>query len=87
VELTHAHARNVAVVVDQTPLLGLQIQSENMVVDFIGILIEAAESVDLVVTNIGDGGIHETGRPLAHRGHNGRHVGVVCAATRRVSTA
>jgi hypothetical protein len=54
-------------------LLGLQIQSEHMVVDFIGILVEAAESIDLVIANIGDGSIHETCRPLAHSGHDGKY--------------
>jgi diacylglycerol kinase family enzyme len=68
-------------------LLGLQIEPENMVVDFVGILVEAAKSVDLIIAHIGDGSIHETGRALAHSGHDGRHVGVVCSATRRVGTA
>ena len=87
VELTHSHARNVAIVVDQTPLLGLQIESENMIVDFVGILVETTESIDLVIANVGDGSIHETGRPLTDGCHDGRHVGVVGATTRRVSTA
>ena len=30
--LTHAHARNVTIVVDQIPLLGSQIQTEHVVV-------------------------------------------------------
>jgi hypothetical protein len=32
--LTHSHPRNVTVIVDQAPLFGLQIQSQDMIVDF-----------------------------------------------------
>lgn len=33
---------------------------------FVGVLIKAAESVNLVVSTEGDGGIHETGRTLTN---------------------
>lgn len=65
VTLTHSDARNVAIVVNQAPLMADQVQPQDMVVDFVGVLVETAESVDLVVSAVGDGCIDETGRTLS----------------------
>ena len=62
---THSDAGNVAVVVNQAPLVGDQVQLQDMVVYLIGILVEATEGIDLVVSAIGDGGIDQTSGSLA----------------------
>ena len=58
---THADAWNVAIVVDQTPLLGLQIKPEDVIIDLIGILVESSKGIDLVIADIGDRRIDEAG--------------------------
>jgi len=68
-------------------LLGLQIQSEDMVVDLIRVLVEAAERIDLIVADVRHGSVDEAGRSLTNGGHDGRHIGIMVAATRRVGAA
>lgn len=73
---THTHARNVAVVVYQVPLARDQVQAQDMVVDFVGELVESSKSVDLVVANIRDRGIDKTGRLGAYCGDHLRLVAI-----------
>lgn len=65
--LTHAHPRNVTIVVHQTPLMARQVQSQDMIVYFVSVLVKATESIDLVVPAIGHGCIDEARRPLSQR--------------------
>lgn len=51
---THSNAGNVPVVVHKAPLMADQIQSEYMVVYFIGVLVKASKGVDLVVAAVGN---------------------------------
>ena len=44
-----------------------KIQLEHVVVDFVGVLIKAAESVNVVIAAVRDGGIDQARRPLTHR--------------------
>jgi len=50
--LTHTDARNVTIVVNQRPLVANQIKAQDMVVDLIGVLVEAAKGVNLVVAAV-----------------------------------
>ena len=50
---THSHARNVAIVVNQSPLMADEIESQDMIVDFVCVLIETAKCIDLVIAAIG----------------------------------
>ena len=81
---THSHAGNVSVVVDQAPLFSLQVQLEDMVIDLVGVLVEASESINVVVPDIGDGRIDKTGRPLTNGGHDLGHIGIMVATAGRV---
>lgn len=73
---THSNARNVPVVVYQTPLMTRKIQFEDMVVDFVSVLVKASEGVDPVVTTISDRGIDKTCRPLAEGSCDFRSVAI-----------
>lgn len=42
-----------------------EVQFEDVVIDFVGVLVKATEGIDAVVTAIGHRGIDETCRPLA----------------------
>lgn len=74
---THAHSGDVAIVVNEIPLSRDQIQAQDVVVDFVGELVEAAEGIDLVVANICDRGIDEAGGLGANCGD---HLGFVAIA-------
>lgn len=58
--LTHSHSGDIAVVVDQAPLMTRKIKSEDMIVNFICILIEPSEGIYLVVAAIRHRGVDET---------------------------
>ena len=51
-ELTHPYARNVAIIVDQAPLVTDKIQSQHMVVHFVGILIKPSKGKYLIVSTV-----------------------------------
>lgn len=69
---THAHPRNVSVVIHQTPLMADDIKPKNVVVDFVRVLVEAAEGVDLVIPTVCHRGIDKARRTLAQSaGHFG----------------
>src|SRR4051812_35677605 len=59
--VTHPDARNVAIIVNQGPVEGFQVEFEDVIVNFIRKLIKAAECVDLIVATICDRGVDETG--------------------------
>jgi len=50
--VSHPYAWDVAIVVNQIPLPGYKVQAKYMVIYFIGVLVESAKSVDLVVPNV-----------------------------------
>lgn len=62
---THAHPRNVSVVIHQIPLMADDIKPKNVVVDFVSVLVEPTKGVDLVVPTVRHGGIDKTCRTLA----------------------
>lgn len=54
---THPHPWYIAIIVHQAPLMTDQVKLQNMIIDLVGILVKAAERVDLVVSAIRDRGI------------------------------
>lgn len=62
---THAYARNVAIIVNQAPLMTDKVQPEYVVVDFIRILIKSSKGIYLIVSAIRHRGVHETSGSLA----------------------
>lgn len=73
-ELTHAHSRNVPIIVHEIPLARDQVQPQDMVVDFICKLVEASKSVDLVVADVCNGCIDKAGGLGAYGGDHLRFV-------------
>ena len=71
---THSNARNVPIVVHQSPLVAYHVKSKYMVVHLVCILVEAAEGIDLVVSAIRDRGINKARRSLAQ---SSRYLGTV----------
>lgn len=53
-----------------------QIESEDVIVDLISVLIEAAKGIHLVVSTVGDGGVDQTRGSLAQRAGDLRPVAV-----------
>jgi hypothetical protein len=69
-ELTHSDARYVAIVIHKAPVVSSKIQFQDVVVDFVGVLVESSKGVYLVVSTMCDRGIHETRGPIPQRpGH------------------
>lgn len=67
---THTNARYIAIVIDQTPLVLDQVEPQDMVVDFVGILVETTKCVDLIVPTVRDGGVDQARRPLTKSAGN-----------------
>lgn len=61
--MSHTHAGYIAVVVDQVPLSCFQVEAEDMVVDLVRVLIEAAERIDLRVADVCYYGTEESAAP------------------------
>ena len=74
--VTHAHAGNVSIVVNQTPLARIEIEFEHVIVDLVCVLIEATEGVDAVVADVSDRGVDQAGRALPDSGDDLGHVGL-----------
>ena len=62
---THSYSWYIAIVVHQVPLVADQIEPQHMIVDLVGVLVESAKSVDLIVSAVGDRSIDQTGGSLS----------------------
>lgn len=78
--LTHSHAWNVSVIIYETPLVTDKVQLQDMVVHLVGILVEAAKGIDLVVAAVRDGGVDQARRLLSQRARDLRSVTIHCNA-------
>lgn len=67
---THSHSWYIAVVVHQVPLMADEVEPQHMIVNLVGILIEAAKGVDLVVPAIRHRCVDQTGGSLAQGAGN-----------------
>jgi hypothetical protein len=50
--LTHPNARNVSIVIYETPLVADEVQFEDMVIDLVRVLVKAAECIYMVVSAV-----------------------------------
>jgi hypothetical protein len=72
--MAHPYTRYVSIVVYEVPLPCCEVQAEDVVVHFVGVLVEASECIYLVIAYVGDRRIDEAGR-LGTDG--GDHLGPV----------
>lgn len=63
--VSHPDTGDVSIIVYQAPLMTGKIQAQNMIVNFVRVLVEASESVNGVVAAVGNRGIHQASRSLA----------------------
>jgi hypothetical protein len=61
---THSDSWDVAIIINQAPLVTDHIQLQNMVVNLISVLVESSKGIDLVIAAESDRGVYETRRPL-----------------------
>ena len=61
-----------------------QVQPQHMIVDLVGILVETAKSVDLVVPAVGDGSVDKTGRTLSESPCDFGTVAITTVLERRI---
>lgn len=62
---THADTRDVTKVVHQIPLVCCQVETQHVVVDFVGKLVKPSKGIYLVIAAVGHGCVDQTGRTLA----------------------
>lgn len=74
--LTHTNTWNITIIIYQAPLMRREIKPQHVVVDFVGVLVEAAKGVDLAVPAVRDGGIDEARRSGPHGTSNLRPVAI-----------
>lgn len=74
--LTHTNTWNVTIIIYQAPLMRREVKLQHVVVDLVGVLVEAAKGVDLAVPAVRDGGVDEARRPGPHGMSNLRPVAI-----------
>jgi hypothetical protein len=78
--LTHPHAGDVAIIIDEAPLMADQVQPENMVIDLVCVLIETPEGIDLIISTVSYRGVNKTRRPLPKGTGHSRPVPIHCGS-------
>lgn len=63
--MTHSDPRDIAIVVDELPVEGFQVKTQDVVVDFVRELIEPAKGIDLVAATVCHRSVDEACRLLA----------------------
>lgn len=76
VRLTHADARNIPKVRNKTPLVGGKVESQDVVVDLVGVLIESAKGVNLIVAAVCDRRIDKARRAITQSTSHSRPVAI-----------